>query len=354
MTTVYYAPDEAHRLEPLASQFEKLDINIESCVGLEGETGGDFLLSALPIDPMSNMQWHLGNRSIVVNLKVGYDALNNSDQRHKFAARVQRLGFKVAFLLGVGSYRNKDGFLQVSGYRTNDKVSYAAFQQMKLNEVARGVTWDSIETLEDLPTWIKAAAKMMELPGKNVVFSKAQYPLHEWYDDAVSDPWQSMEEVDRQSVIHTLACGLWNLGPKRAQSLVNYLIKHNLPVNLFQALYVLSRIDAKNKFIHKVPLIGTDYQKWIRDLMFRDETLVSDGDYKLLEGFNICLETTDNENEFHRGAMSGRNTVSNFFKAEIDANKPGKVAWNTALKLSGKYIDEFYRARQLPDEELPF
>ena len=147
MTTIYYAPDESHRFEPLIAQLEKLDIYAEPCAGLEGETGGDFLLSALPIDPLSNMQWHLDNRSVLVNLKVGYDALNNSDQRHKFAARVQRLGFKVSFLLGVGSYRNKDGFLQVSGYKSNDKVSYVAFQQMKLNEVARGVTWDSIETL---------------------------------------------------------------------------------------------------------------------------------------------------------------------------------------------------------------
>ncbi len=97
MATIYFDPDESHRFT---------SIEAEPCPGLEALTGADFLIADLPIEPVSNIQWHLDNRSIPVNLKAGFDALNNSDQRHKFAARVQRLGFKVAFLLGVGSYRN--------------------------------------------------------------------------------------------------------------------------------------------------------------------------------------------------------------------------------------------------------
>ncbi len=52
--------------------------------------------------------------------------------------------------------------------------------------------------------------------------------------------------------------------------------------------------------------------------------------------------------------MSGIHTVSKFFKAELDANKSGKLAWNTALKLSSKFVNDFYRARQLPGDEISF
>ncbi len=346
MTTIYYDPDESHRFT---------SIEAEPCPGLEALTGADFLISDLPIEPVENIQWHLDNRSVPVNLKVGYDALNNSDQRHKFAARVQKLGFKVAFLLGVGSYRNKDGFLQVSGYRSNDKVVYQAFQQMKLNEVARGVMWDSIETLEDLPSWIKAAAKMLELPGKNVVFSKAQYPLHEWYDDKVSDPWQSMEEVSPESVQHILACGLPGFGPKRANSVVDYLTRNSYPVCLYTALAVLCQIDEKGKRVHKIPSIGAEYWKRARDWVFRCQTVDGkEDDNKVVGSLNLCLHSTEDLNEFHRGAKSGIKRLVNYFEAELQAGRNGKVAFNTALQLSDKFIDDFYRARQLPGDEISF
>ena len=361
MTTIYYAPDESHRFEPLIIQLEKLGIYAEPCAGLESETGGDFLISALPIDPLSNVKWHTDEaHSIPVNLKVGYDALNNSDQRHKFAARVQRLGFKVAFLLGVGSYRNKDGYLQVGGYKSNDKVPYTAFQQMKLNEVARGVTWDSIETLEDLPGWIKAAAKMMELPGKNIIFSKSQYPLYEWYDDAVSDPWQSMEEVSPESVQHILACGLPGFGPKRANSVVDYLTRNSYPVCLYTALAVLCQIDEKGKRVHKIPSIGAEYWKRARDWVFRCQTVDGkEDDNKLLTSLNLCLHTVTDENDFWRGARSALARFHDLFEKELKATdfgkpRPAKVAYNNAMQAALILVNEQYPARQLPNEEFPF
>jgi len=347
MTTIYYDPDESHRFT---------SIEAEPCPGLEALTGADFLISDLPIDPVENPQWHLDNRSIPVNLKVGYDALNNSDQRHKFAARVQRLGFKVSFLLGVGNYRNKDGFLQVSGYRSNDKVPYSAFQQMKLNEVARGVTWDSIEILEELPNWIHAAAKMMELPDKKIIFSKAQYPLYEWYDDKGSDPWQSMEEVSPESVQHILACGLPGFGPKRANSVVDYLTRNKYPVCLYTALAVLCQIDEKGKQVHKIPSIGAEYWKRSRDWVLRCQTVDGkEDDNNVVGSLNLCLHTVTDESEFWRGARSGLDRFhEEFFKMEIDAGKGGKTAFNNAMQATLKLVNEFYKVRQLPNEQIPF
>ncbi len=346
MTTIYFDPDESHRFASMEA---------EPSPGLEALTGSDFLISDLPIEPVENIQWHLDNRSIPVNLKVGYDALNNSDQRHKFAARVQALGFKISFLLGVGNYRNKDDFLQVSGYRSNDKVPYAAFQQMKLNEVARGVTWDSIETLEDLSGWIKSVSKMMELPDKNVIFSKSQYPLYEWYDDKVSDPWQSMEEVSPESVQHILACGLPGFGPKRANAVVEYLTRNSYPVCLYTALAILCQIDEKGKRVHKIPSIGAEYWKRSRDWVFRCQTVDGkEDDNKVLGSLNLCLHSTEDQQEFHRGADSGLNTFHKFFEAELKAGKNGQLAYNTAMQLSRKFVNDFYRARQLPGEEIVF
>ncbi len=341
MTTIYFDPDEQHRFT---------SIEAEPSPGLEGLTGADFLISDLPIEPVENIQWHIENGSLFVQLKFNYDFVTNHEQRHKFPARVQALKIPhwQCVYLFVGDDRDKEGYFTIGGKNPLNGISYRTFMKMKAKARLRGCHVEWIRSEAQLEEWIQVQAEALEESHKDTIFTK---PSYVWGD---GDIWQQVEEVNPQSVVHTLACGLWNLGPKRAQSLVDYLIKHSLPVNLFQALYVLSRIDDKNKFVHKIPRIGTDYQKWVRDLMFRDETLVSDEDHKLLEGFNICLETTDNENEFHRGAMSGRSTVSKYFKAEIDANKPGKVAWNTALKLSGKFIDEFYRAKQLPRDEIAF
>ena len=347
MTTIYFDLNESHRFS---------SIEAEPCPGLESLTGADFLVSDLPIEPVENIQWHLDNRSIPVNLKVGYDALNNSDQRHKFAARVQALGFKVAFLLGVGSYRNKDGFLQVSGYRTNEKVVYRAFQQMKLNEVARGVTWDAIETLEELPSWIHSASKMMELPPKNIIFSKSQYPLHEWYDDKGSDPWQSMEEVSPESVQHILACGLPGFGPKRANAVIEYLEQNKIPICLYTALAIVSQIDEKGKRVHKIKGIGTEYWKRIRDYLYRCQGPASEDDNKVLPGYNLLLRHPDLEDsyEFYHGAQSGLDTFHRYFESELKNGKNGQAAYNTAMQLSRIFINNFYRARQLPGDEIPF
>jgi len=345
MTTIYFDPDESHRFTSIG----------EPCPGLEALTGADFLISDLPIDPVENLQWHLDNRSIPVNLKVGYDALNNSDQRHKFAARVQRLGFKVSFLLGVGSYKNKDGFLQVSGYRSNDKVVYQAFQQMKLNEVVRGVTWDSIETLEELPNWIHAAGKMMELPDKNIVLSKNQYPLHEWYDGKVSDPWQSMEELNPESVQSIMACGLPNFGPKRINTVVEYLIQNKYPVCVYTFWAVLTQIDEKGKRVHKIKGIGAELWKRSRDWLLRCQTVDGkEDDNNVVGNLNLCLHTVTDESEFWRGARSGLDRFHEFFKMELDAGKNGRVAFNNAMQATLKLVNEFYKVRQLPNEQIPF
>ncbi len=358
---IYFDPDEAHRFSA---------IEAEPSAGLEALTGADFLISDLPIDPIENIGWHTdpNNRSVVVNLKIGYDALNNSDQRHKFAARVQRLGFKVSFLLGVGNYRNKDGFLQVSGYRSNDKVPYATFQQMKLNEVARGVTWDSIETLEDLPGWIKSVAKMMELPAKNVVFSKSQYPLYEWYDDEkISDPWQSMEELDPESVQSIMACGLPGFGPKRIRNVIDYLIQNHYPVCVYTFWAVLTQIDEKGKQVHKIPHIGPELWKRSRDWLYRNQLVDGkDDDNKVLPGYNLLLRHPDipDSNEFHCGGLASLDQFTRFMEYEIEAEKArvkkvgGTKMVNNALESARKVVNEFYKARysarQLPGDQIPF
>jgi len=345
MPVVYFDPDESHRFT---------SIEAESCVGLEALTGADFIISELPIDPVESIQWHVENGSMFCNIKAGYDFFLHHEQRHKFAARTQALGVNNSrrLYLGVGDYtEDRDGNLRCGFYKPLRRVTWLTYEHMLDDAMNRGLFWRTIKEEGELPAFIERMARLMEQPREVKVYAKQSY---QW-----DDPWQMMEEVNQRTVVYTLACGLWNMGPKRAQSLVDYLIKHSLPVNLFQALSVLSQINAKNKFTHKVSGIGTDYQKWIRDLMFSNEALESDEDYKLLEGFNICLETTDNENEFHRGARSGLARFHEYFDKELKATDNGKArlaktAYNNAMKAALILINQQYRVRQLPGEEFPF
>lgn len=343
MTTVFYDPDEQHRFK---------DIEAESCAGLEALIGADFLISKLPIDPVKAPQWHVENRSVPVNLKVGYDSVVNFEQRHKFAARTQALGFKMNFLLGVGTYRNKDGQLQISGYRASEKIPYSTFQQMKFNEAARGVRWDSIENLDELPGWIDGISKMMELPEKQTVLPKSQYSAYEWYGG--DDPWQLMEEISAESVARIAACGLPDFGPKRVQAVIDYLIQNKYPVCMYTFWAVLTQIDEKQKRVHKIKGIGPELWKRSRDWLFRDQTINSEQDINLLTEMNLCIHTVRDRQEFHRGAKSGIQRLTQFFEAELKAGRNGKQAYNTAIELADKFVDEFYLARQLPGDEIPF
>jgi len=205
MTTVYFDPDESHRFTSIES---------ESCAGLEALTGADFLISDLPIDPIEDIQWHVDNGSMFVQIKSGYDFVLNHEQRHKFAARTQalRISHSRRLYLGVGDYKvDKDGFLICGTYKPLQKITWATFTQMQLDAMNRGIHWLTIRDEGELPMFIEQVSKLMEAPREVKVFTKQAY---NWDN---GDYWQQMEEVSQESMQHILACGLPGFGPKRAR-----------------------------------------------------------------------------------------------------------------------------------------
>jgi len=118
----------------------------------------------------------------------------------------------------------------------------------------------------------------------------------------------------------------------------------------------MSQITDKGKQAHKIKGIGAEYWKRLRDYLYRWQGVSSDEDNKVLPGYNLLLRhpDLDGSNEFYHGAKSGIKQLVGFFEAELQAGKNGKVAFNTALQLSDKFIDDFYRARLLPGDEIPF
>lgn len=342
MTTIYFDPDEQHRFT---------SIEAESCPGLESLTGADFLVSDLPIDPIEDINWHIQNGSLFVQLKFNYDFVTNHEQRHKFPARVQALKIPhwQCVYLFVGDDREKEGYFTIGGKNPLNGISYRTFMKMKAKARLRGCHVEWIRSEAQLEEWIQVQAEALEESHKDTIFTK---PSYVWDD---GDIWQQVEEVSPESVQHILACGLPGFGPKRANSVVEYLARNHYPVCLYTALAVLCQIDEKGKRVHKIPSIGAEYWKRARDWVLRCQTV--DGkeeDNNVVGSLNLCLHSTDNLNEFHRGAKSGIKQLVGFFEVELQAGKGGKVAFNTALQLSDKFIDDFYRARQLPEDEVPF
>lgn len=347
---LFSTPDEYESLAKL-----NLPVSVIPCDGLEALTGADWLLSKLPINPVSNIPWHISNHSLPVNFKRGYDSVVNFDQRHKFAARIQALGFEKAFLLGVGTYKNVNGFLQVSGYRISEKITFEVFQQMKLNEAARGIHWDSVESDVELINWIKCAGKMMELPDRNEVFTKASYS---WTPD---DFWQGVQEIDKESVEHILACGLPGFGPKTVNSLVEFMRIEGIPVSLFNALLVLSEIDEKGKPVYKIPGVGIETFRRVRRYLFSWQSDFNGKDCKEFEDksvqtWNLHIKRYNNgQSEFLRGANGALEFFVLRFKHLVEIEKVNpKQAFNLAAQTTKAAAEAIYKPVLDVEDGIPF
>lgn len=276
-------PDELESLSPH---------NPISCPQLEQLTGADFLLSAMPILPTNNtISWHVQNDSVLVNIKRGYDLVVNHDSHKNFAARIQKLGVKPgrAILLGIGDYRDKDDMLWIPSYnKPPSAIPYRVYMQTVINCLGRGLIWMTIPSSEHLSDFI---ASMDKRPTEGiVVYNKGSYS---WGED---EWWQQVEEPASDDIRKVLSCGLPEFGPKKAQALYQYLTDNHLPLNLFNALVVLSAVNEKGKRQFEVPMVGVKSHRQLRQILFSlndehqsDRNLsVSGGDFQ--QGARTALE----------------------------------------------------------------
>lgn len=314
MSIIFCDPDELDSLAPL---------NPVSCPGLEQLTGADFLLSSMPILPTSNPQWHIENDSILVNIKRGYDLVVNHDSHKNMAARMQKLGVRPgrAILLGVGDYRDKDGFLHVTGYnKPPSTIPYKVYLQTVVNCLSRGLIWLTVPSSDHLPDFIASIDKR---PSESItVYNKGSYS---WGDEW----WQQVEEPANDDIRKILSCGLPEFGPKKAQALYQYLTDNHLPLNLFNALVVLSAVNEKGKRQFDVPMFGIKSHRQIRSLLFNlneDHT----------SNCNLSLDGGD----FQQGAKAALDQFHLLFQEKLKGGMEFRKAYEESINVVKNTIGE--------------
>lgn len=319
MSFLFCDPDELESLTPH---------NPISCPGLEQLTGADFLLSSMPILPTSNCQWHIDNNSIFVNLKRGYDLVVNHDSHKNFAARIQKLGVKPgrAILLGVGDYRNKDDMLWIPSYnKPPSAIPYKVYLQTVVNCLARGLTWITIPSSDYIGDFI---ASMDKRPTDNiVVYNKGSY---QWGED---EWWQQVEEPSNDDIRKILSCGLPEFGPRKAQSLYQYLIDNHLPLNLFNALVILSAVNEKGKRQFEVPMVGKKSHQQLRQILFN----LADDEHSIANCHpNLSLDGGD----FQQGARAALDQFHLLFQERLKGGMEFKKAYEESINVVKNTIGE--------------
>lgn len=311
---IYCDPDEATHLSHLP---------IKVCEGLEMLTGADFLLSKLPVNPVSNIEHHLESSSIFVNIKRGYDLVVNHDQSKKFAARMQKLGVHPghAILLGVGDYKDMGGKLSIAGYnKPASSIEYSTYLQCQVNSLARGLVWLTIPSSEHLSVWISSWDKK---PVEAItVLTRGSY-------DWTTDIWQGVTEPPTDSVESILACGLPDFGPKKALGTIQFLKDNNLSPTLFNALMVLSACNEKGKRVFKIPMIGDSTFKMVRRVLYGDSEFKTDN-----------LSSLDNKGECLEFALAALEQFTMLFTEKVKEGVHPKVAFNEAMQITSINLHE--------------
>jgi len=303
---IFVEPDELRSNSRFPS-----DLEIEKCEGLEELTGADFVLSASPINPIDDPEWHIENRSYFVQRKSGFDVVN-FDHLWNGLARMKKLGVaqSKAILLFIGVPDNYEGSLSINeGVMSN--VSYRTFKKLGLLWGDRGGFYDEIAHEDLLGHWIEAAFSAMEEDMDRV---KYIYPNNH-------KRFQQVEEVAPEDT-RAILCALPGIGPTLAQNIADYMDQNGYGPAILSALMCLTLVDDKNKMVHKIPGFGAKSSAKLRYLM------------GLSDGANIAVTLTRDDEPFIRGA----NAALAQFVQNINRGMKGK----DAMEATAKMVNEFY------------
>lgn len=299
-------------------------ISVLPCPGLEAETGVDFVISKLPISPVSALSLHIKSRSIFCQRKSGYDACN-FDQIWLEIARIQKCHIPInqAFVLPIGIFRpSSDGLLRIDGKRpleNNEKLTYLTYLKQEAEWGYSGVSVRRLNDESELSLFIQAQMdELMRVEGrdnKKEVWTKGS-------DWEYTDPWQDVKEIDDWR--NLFLSGLKGFGPKTAKNVQVYIQDHidHVWENGYYVLRILTEENEKGKPKHNIPGWGDEKRKRLREIM------------GLQKGFNIGLE----EVELPRPYTAGWTAALDAFKYLVEEKKKsGPQAW-----------------MQLYNEEIPF
>lgn len=243
------------------------DFQSISCPGLEAMTGADMVISKLPLPPTANLQLHIKNRSLFVQIKIGYD-ICSFDQLHSSIARMQsqQIPKGQAILLPIGEYwEDETGLLRIKGHKAFGTTPYSTLGTIYDMWEYRGGTVEALppKDINGLQQWIDrkiASLDKVTNEGKRDI-----YPPSPTF--ALEDIWQVVEEI--QDWRRFFVSGLEGFGSKTAQLVYEY-IAANYPENpssAYLALHFLTDEDDKGKAVHNIPGWGDKSRAKFRKIL---------------------------------------------------------------------------------------
>lgn len=248
MTTLFIDPSELRSTSKWPSTIKAVE-----CPGLEELTGADFVVSKLPINPVSNLNWHKQNRSLFVQRKSGYDVFS-FEQTNIEIARMKAVGLSMqqCILLFIGRcYPDSSGLAVIDHQKPHGETTYKTFEKRQALITGRGVQFCQIASVAELETWLEARVEaiqdMVDEPVKNVVVK----PFVSWQSED-DDLWQEVQTPPKDSPEYSLVCGFDKLGPKRIKAAIQCCQENFMPVTGLNILKVLTQLNEKGKPVFKV------------------------------------------------------------------------------------------------------
>lgn len=257
---------------------------------LESMTGADFVISLWPTLPSMDLQSHIEEGSLFVQVKFGGD-ITSFDQIKRSIARMQdqKIPREQALLLAVvQDDEATDGSLGINGGIFAQDIKYKTWQKVKAKWRARGGSYDQIPHRDCLASWILAQEEAM----KDLKEEGSRRFIY-------SEPSQVVDEIKRQNnnpvdnLRYVLRRGI--CGPILVENIIDILRANQLPVNLFHSLDILTSLNAKLKPEYKVPGWGKKSLWDLRRVLglpqeFNLGWLFGDEKGDMVTGANIALE----------------------------------------------------------------
>lgn len=247
MTTIFVDPSELRE----NSKFPA-NLAVTECPGLEALTGADFVISSLPINPVTNLEWHKSNRSLFVQRKSGYDVFS-FEQTNLEIARMKAAGLSMqqCVLLFIGRcYPDAAGLAVIDGRKPHGETTYKTFEKRIALIEGRGVKFNQIASANELATWIDSRVEAIEDMGGEPVKRVQVSPFVNWADE--NDPWQEVITPAKDTAEYGLVCGFDGLGPKTIEAARATCEECHIPPTGINLLKVLTYRDNRGKLLYDV------------------------------------------------------------------------------------------------------
>lgn len=315
--TIFINPDR-HR-DSISKLLQTVD-----CPGLEELTGCDLCISAKPVKPTSDLDWHIEHNSLFIQVKVGYDIFS-FDALKSTASRLHKAGIakRNSYVLFIGRcYPDNEGKAVIDG-KQYGKYTYELFEELQGLIEARCCHFRQIPSLAELPIFISAIEKArvkVEREGGREHYEGSKTTLVD------AEPLQDIITIEKTSPRYVLVNGLDGFGPQLAKDTLDYVTSLGRAPTLYNFLDCLTALTPKGKRMHPVKNWGKASVAELRFILGLQSSYETEG-YQgepFVQNLSTCLTNNHNFDPLSEHYRGMRATLEAFRAAGQSGITSGK------------------------------